>query len=399
MNPPSTPHTPLTATMSPMSSRSSQGESTSNGSSRGSNAKYERRASSLQLFPDDRMSQWKEGDPTPGEAKRRRLNSATFQRTDSPTDSEPYSQKTYVSRPGMAYFRSHVDTSPNGRRSDGNGHSDPSLTLPPLKSNGVAARSLTDTVMNIPVLNKIKVLANISPPLSDRSESPPKGVVVAVDGQDSAQVRVMIEHLGRAMSQNSKYLVRIFEGPDLRARRGSITGQMGDATVDYLNIISAWHGISDEIVQFVNSGLSGSGSKNSSRTGTPQFDTARSTECSPSPSVINDDVMPVALVPRYQLTTADAFACTIPINDRYALLDHWQWMASLWRACVGPDVTIHIRECERDEMERHGSGNPVEVRLAEARTLIVRRLSDSGKDLEEKALRRVGFELEDFLTR
>lgn len=407
MNPPSTPHTPLTATIPPMTSRSLQGESPSshNGSSRGS-SKSERRANSMQLFSesDRRMSQWKEADPAPGEAKRRRLNSTAFQRTDSP-DNEPYSvssQKTYMPRPGAGYFRSHVDTSPNrrvSRQGNGDGQSDPSLILPPLKSNGLAARSQTDTVMNIPVLNKIKVLANISPPLSDRSESPPKGVVVAIDGQDHAQVRVMIEHLGRMMSQDNKYLVRIFEGPDLLGRRGSTTGQMGDATVDYLNVISAWHRISDEIIQFVRSDLPASESKDSSRTGTPQSDTARSTERSPSPSVINDNSIPVALVPRYQLTTADAFACTIPIKDRYALLDHWQWMASLWRACVGPDVTIHIRECDRDEMERHGSGNPVEVRLTDARTLIVRRLSDSSKDLEEKALRRVGFELEDFLTR
>ncbi|CRG92240.1 hypothetical protein PISL3812_09297 [Talaromyces islandicus] len=409
MNPPSTPHTPLTATIPPMSSRSSQGESNSlhNGSSRVSNGKSDRRTSSLHLFneQDRRMSQWKDADPTAGEAKRRRLNSTAFKRTDSPPDTEPYSlspQKTYVSRPGVAYFRSHVDASPNGRvprQGEEDGHSDPSLILPPLKSNGLAARSQSDTVMNIPVLNKIKVLANISPPLSDRSESLPKGIVVAIDGQDPAQVRVMVEHLGRTMSRDSKYLVKIFEGPDLLDRRGSTTGQMGDATVDYLNVISAWHRISDEIVQFVSSGLPVSESKDSSRAGTPQSDTARSTERSSSPSVISDNAIPIALVPRYQLTTADAFACTIPINDRYALLDHWQWMASLWRACVGPDVTIHIRECERDEMERHGSGNPVEVRLTEARTLIVRRLVDTSKDLEAKALRRVGFELEDFLTR
>jgi len=74
-------------------------------------------------------------------------------------------------------------------------------------------------------------------------------------------------------------------------------------------------------------------------------------------------------------------------------------MASLWRACVGPDITVYIRECEREELERYGSGNPVEVRLSDARTLVVRRPAGSPPDLEEKALRRVGFEVEDFLTR
>lgn len=76
--------------------------------------------------------------------------------------------------------------------------------------------------------------------------------------------------------------------------------------------------------------------------------------------------------------------------------DHWQWMASLWRACVGPDITVYIREYEKDELEQLG-GNPVEVRLREARTVVVQKTVGS-KGLEEKVLRRVGFEIEDFLA-
>ncbi|KAH8697672.1 hypothetical protein BGW36DRAFT_427627 [Talaromyces proteolyticus] len=399
MNPPSTPHTPLTATIPSMSSRSSQPESTSshNSSIRGGSRSDRRRSSSLNLYPDsDRRvshsshSQWKESDTDSADSKRRRLNSSTFHRTGSP-DTEAYSlssQKTYVSRPGVAYFRSHVPRQPER---------DPNLTLPPLKGNDIAARNQTDTVMSIPVLNKIKVLTKISPPLSERNDSPPRGVVVAVDGQDPTQVKIMLKHLGRLLSYDNKFLVRVFEGPDILTHQSSSSSQMGDATVDYLNVISAWHRISDDITQFVGCKQSDNESKDSSRTGTPQSETK--TERSPSPLGTNADAIPVALVPRYQLTTADAFACAIPINDRYAFLEHWQWMASLWRACVGPDVTVHIRECERDEIERHGSGNPVEVRLNEARTLIVRRLPDPSKDIEEKALRRVGFELEDFITR
>lgn len=110
------------------------------------------------------------------------------------------------------------------------------------------------------------------------------------------------------------------------------------------------------------------------------------------------DSIPIALVPRYQLTTADTYACSIPLFDSYRPLDHWQWMATLWRACVGPDVTVYIRECERDELARYGGGNPVEVRLNDARTVVVRRPMSSPGELEEKALKRVGFEIEDYLT-
>ena len=72
-------------------------------------------------------------------------------------------------------------------------------------------------------------------------------------------------------------------------------------------------------------------------------------------------------------------------------------MASLWRACVGPDITVYIRECEKDELNQL-KGNPVEKRLHDARTIVVRKAVGSPKGLEEKVMRRVGFEIEDFLT-
>lgn len=58
---------------------------------------------------------------------------------------------------------------------------------------------------------------------------------------------------------------------------------------------------------------------------------------------------------------------------------------------------MYIRDCEKDELVRYG-GNPVEVRLNDARTLVIRRPAGSPRELEEKALKRVGFEVEDFLT-
>ncbi|OKL59772.1 hypothetical protein UA08_04759 [Talaromyces atroroseus] len=429
MNPPSTPHTPLTAAVPPMSSRSLDSMSPHPSSSRvngNGSTKSDRRPAALHILNDSdrRMlhNQWREPETAPLDTKRRRLNGSPFQNIDGP-DTEIYSlpsqQQTCVSRPGVAYFRSHADPSSNGhvhaaqQRQDSENYYDPSLTLPPLKADGTpSTRIQADTVMTIPVLNKIKVLAKISPPLSEQNSPQSRGIVIAVDGQDLTQVKVMLKYLGQLLMDDGKYIVRVFEGPDIVARKGSTSGEMGDATVDYLNVISAWHRISDEIIQFISSPRSSpqtaNGSKSSSRTGSPQSGSTEmlSTGSSPSPpttvpstTATSPSPVPVALVPRYQLTTADAFACSIPINDRYEFLDHWQWMASLWRACIGPDVTVHIRECDREEIERHGSGNPVEVRLNEARTLIVRRLPDPTKDIEEKALKRVGFEIEDFLTR
>jgi HMG box factor len=60
---------------------------------------------------------------------------------------------------------------------------------------------------------------------------------------------------------------------------------------------------------------------------------------------------------------------------------------------------VYIRDCEQEELDKFGDGNPVEIRLSDARALIARRLVDSGKGIEEKALRRVGFEVGEFLRK
>ena len=62
---------------------------------------------------------------------------------------------------------------------------------------------------------------------------------------------------------------------------------------------------------------------------------------------------------------------------------------------MGPDITVYVRECTKEELNRAG-GNPVEVRLQDSRTIVLRKVGGGG--LEEKSLRRVGFEIEDFLT-
>ena len=76
-------------------------------------------------------------------------------------------------------------------------------------------------------------------------------------------------------------------------------------------------------------------------------------------------------------------------------------MASLWRGCVGPDITIYIHGCEKEELSKYGGGTPVEIRLNDARSLVVRKSNDAeaGSEIEEKALRRVGFEVEEFLRK
>lgn len=415
MNPPSTPNTPI---MGPMSSRSNQAESTTsshNGSSNRTIKPHGRRDILMHESVDPRrrasLPAWNQTEAESPDIKRRRLNRDTLHRQSI---SDPVSHS--ISSPRQSY--SSTQTARTRRPDEGATRYDPSLTLPPLKTSGsTPAKKAQDDVeamvMSLPVLYRIRALAKISPPLPRDPNGPPRGAVIAVEGQETTLVNTILKHLGSLLIKDGNYAVRVFEGPDIRSQSsGSKSGVMGDATLEYLNVISSWHRISNEIIQFVNQKPprpepQASGDENAAAHETEQ-DSSRKDPKSPrvqsNGRSISDqqtrrapDPLPIALVPRYQLTTADAFACSTPISDCYAPIDHWQWMASLWRACVGPDVTIHVRECDQAEVDQYGPGNPVEIRLNDARTLIVRRARDSPKEIDEKALRRIGFEIEDFL--
>lgn len=376
--------------------------------------------------------------------KRRRMSHSTLKPTlqlhrdkspeSSHTPHTPITARTDVYPRNMMSFvlAGRPNQAPQGKP-----HPDPNLKLPPLQTMAPVTpltpisqsqqldSSVEATVMTIPFLNKIKVLAKISPPLTPSFHTTPqtRGPVIAIEGQDPHLVQIAVEYLDKLLKKESKYDVRTFEGPELRAPRDTIPESgTSDTTAEYLTKISKWHSVSERIVNFVKVASSTASSVDSRSS--PEADVksvaslspkslvpqtanlhiqspAHSSENGSEASVLcsqsHSALIPVALVPRYQLTTADAFACSTPIHDSYKPLDHWQWMASLWRTCVGPDITVYIRECSREELANVG-GNPVEIRLQDARTIILRKVGGSGRDLEEKALKRVGFEIEDFLT-
>ncbi|PYI22504.1 HMG box protein [Aspergillus violaceofuscus CBS 115571] len=446
MNPPVSPDAPpFTPSTSGFTSVSPQVETVAVRSSQARSKDMDRAPSVVRIAPtgesqSPRQRHLEESGSRSPDSKRRRFNPQVsfknnIQRDRSPDSTypvSPYTPHSTVSdtrgflqlAPPQRPVRNVKDFTPP----------DPSLKLPPLQTTAVSSSqpgamtpmtpfardgsTLEATVMTIPFLNKIKVLAKISPPLAPPyhgTGAPRRGAVIAVDGQDPALVKTMVDHLNSTLQKEGRYQTHTFTGPDINPRKSySDSDQMGDATVDYLNIISEWHRISDKIINFVKPARASSEPKSeieeptgvSPRTIIPKTaemqikspePAAEAASPSAAPTEINIHRVPVALVPRYQLTTADAFACSVQIGDSYAPLDHWQWMASLWRACVGPDITVYIRECEKEELDRYG-GNPVEVRLQDARTIVVRRAASSSKEMEEKIMKRVSFEIEDFLT-
>jgi len=224
--------------------------------------------------------------------------------------------------------------------------------LPPLKIDqrgGVEAM-----IMTIPVLNKVKILSQAAPPLAAPGPaSQPheiRGAIIAVEGKADAMMQYLTEELSKS------FAVRVFNGPELK----------GGSIESFLQTIGNWHQTSREMTKFI------------------------TTRDDSNPPTL--DLIPIAIVPCYQLTTVDVSAISMPITDSYSPLDHWRWLAALWRGCVGPDVTIVVQGVDEE-----GVAPGVDVRLVDARTVVVRLAK--GEEVDEKALRRVGFEVEELLRK
>lgn len=356
---------------------------------------------------------------------------------------------------------------PQLQRSQFRGERDPSLTLPPLQTptqrNNSEKSNVEAMVMTIAFINKIKVLAKVSPPLAAPGPLSParhtRGAVIAVEGSESASVDTMLRYLEDMLQKETEtYSVRVFQGPDMKSTPTTKARSEGvrDATVDYLDTIATWHKISDEIVDFITTLPTPSSSTTSHHSATPrpsisipntsdrmEIGEQPSSGVSPEsiiprteamhlaspttprassstnnyssnitsappdttmsePSTPSKSPIPIALIPCYQLSTVDAAACAIPISDAYSPTDHWQWAATLWRGCVGPDITVYVRDCEKEEVDKFGGGMPVEIRLQDAKTVVVRKVQATdarGGDIDEKALRRVGFEIDEHLRK
>ncbi|KAH6851235.1 hypothetical protein B0I37DRAFT_445137 [Chaetomium sp. MPI-CAGE-AT-0009] len=123
----------------------------------------------------------------------------------------------------------------------------------------------------------------------------------------------------------------------------------------------------------------------------------------------NHPRLPIALLPSgFSLTLADRFACAVPISDAYAPVDHWQWMATLWRGVVGADLVVFGSSFVGGGMGEEGGGvvmGPGTVEVKSAGLIVVKvPVGGSGSGsgygerdgevvVDEKMERRLGFEV------
>ncbi|MCJ1356756.1 MAG: hypothetical protein MMC33_006752 [Icmadophila ericetorum] len=258
------------------------------------------------------------------------------------------------------------------------------LTLPPLKTSSESeattqAKSVEAMVMSIPILNKIKVLAKISSPLRKPGPASPafatRGAIIAVDGPDEEAVSAVIQYLSEFLSRDAEFTVRIW---DTSATVTLIQPEeMTFAT--YLQLITHQHEISQEMIRHIttipststqqqsHSQSRSSPSPISPKTTAPATPTTQrelrnrksqnqnhNTTTITTNKKNSSPAIPIALIPTYQLSLTDTYASNIPITDSFAPIDHWQWLANVWRGTVGADVTIVVRS-DRDGKRRASS--------------------------------------------
>lgn len=258
------------------------------------------------------------------------------------------------------------------------------------------SRSVEAMVMSVPYTIKIKVLGRITPAFKDPGPTSPairvRGAIIAVEGDDLLAVQKMADWLKEFLGKDTDYIPRMVNPP---------TGPKGEATFeDYLVLIKEWQEKSREMISYITTPITplstptSSLSEDSAMATTKEEQSGNSLSSPPIASPAQSP-RPVIILPTYQLRASDIYASKIPIRDAYSPMDHWQWMATLWRGTVGPDLTIYVKNAGKEE-GAIGSAKSVEVNEG-IRCLIVSREKDG--IFADAALRRVGFEVCEWLLR
>ncbi|KAF2404928.1 hypothetical protein EJ06DRAFT_518010 [Trichodelitschia bisporula] len=360
--------------------------------------------SPTKVLPPARFSQ--SSEPTPQTSRfGNMLNSLTL---SSPTPNGTATHLAHQIDPRISsppHTAGATSTIPDPKRSLSSGpptSSGPrhdSLRLPPLRvpSPTSATRSVEAMVMSIPFMGKIKILRRVAPPIRNPGPLSPgprqRGLIAAVEGEDDAAVEQVVRGLEGCLGRAGEFDVRVVPGP-----RGP-GAEVGFG--DFVKVVAEWHARCGELTAFVNS--RGEGDAGRMDVDGPVEDMKPAVEGSSGAGTPDTGAgkIPLLLIPRYILQASNAWASALPINDAYSPADHWQWVATLWRGIVGPDVTVYVRggDKERERGEDGGefakegwvAGKAVVDMKEEIGAVVLRR--ERGGKVDEGAVRRVAFEV------
>lgn len=256
-------------------------------------------------------------------------------------------------------------------------------------------RSVEEVLHALPYLNKIKLLGRITPPYREPGPAPighDRGAIIAVEGDELLAVQELSRWLKNYLIKQEEYRPRIVEPPKSPDDDGK------DATFeDYLDLIKDWHGRSRDMIKYITMPKSSNSSVASQDTVASAKDSVveppeRKDSATPPASPAPEETMkPVIILPTFQLHASVVYASRTPIQDAYSATDHWQWMATLWRGTVGPDLTLYVKSYDAKDGQAGGKPEMDDS----VRCLTVYKEKD-GK-FADADLRRVGFEVNEWI--
>jgi len=206
----------------------------------------------------------------------------------------------------------------------------------------------------------VQYLGTLNQFLGTRLKGPAQSKVIAVDGLDGNAVRMMIDNLDQHVSKVLGYSVRIVNERPIRAPIDH-SAQLPY----YVRQIQEWDLMSELIAEAP----------------PPAPSRARAGPC-------------VYLLPLSPLMATVRASNYLALTGTYGTEDLWCWLASHWGGHPRPDITINIEDTA------HVSVNREILRLqgSNMNTLIITKGLDGGVDLVPQQLRRVCFEVEDWLV-
>ncbi|KAF4512292.1 hypothetical protein G6O67_001453 [Ophiocordyceps sinensis] len=289
-----------------------------------------------------------------------------------------------------------------------------SLAMTPTRDNAIGrGGTLRDMIMSISFKRKIAVLASICQPapplLNEANFDGIRGAFIAVEGPDAMLRQGAGIAIEKGLVACGEILLKVWrddadghestgwdEGNALPlGRRGG--SKFGDYFEPYLKSISAWQKKSRQIGRHITGTRTLLSSAEEQRAdGERVAAQAQSTEaCTPPDDDLEQAAatkMPVALANEgFSLTISDRHACALPIPDTYSVVDHWQWMATLWRGTVCPDLIVYVMPSDEEENNERRT-----VELSRRMGLIVVKVP-AGKGLDEATERRLAFEVMEWM--
>lgn len=265
------------------------------------------------------------------------------------------------------------------------------LGPPPHESS---PRTVEEVLNAFPYPNKIKLLGRITPPYKSARPAEFKsnrGTIIAVEGDDVAAVQELSQWLNDYLIKEEEYSPRIAEPP-----RSPGDDERNVTFEDYLDLIKEWHGRSKEMIKYITTHNENSVSSEDTIVSAKDSvveTTERKDSATPPESPISAACAPkpVIILPTFQLHASVVYASRIPIQDAYSATDHWQWMATLWRGTVGPDLTLYVKTY--DAKDGYAGTKPDMDETVRCLTVFKER---EGKFVDAD-LRRVGFEVNEWI--